>query len=384
MTERFVCLPLLLIGMLAAQSAFAQNTPGQAIGIGVIAPISGPAATYGKDLLNGVNLAVDEINAAGGAGGHPLAVVVGDDRASPKDAANVAQSFVSNPKVLAMVGGITSTATFGAVPVAQKGKLPFVITLASHPDLTREGDYIFRDSITQDQEAPAIGRMVATCLAPKTVAIMYLNNDWGLAMTEGLKKSLAASGIRIVAEESYDPGETVDYSAKLAKIRSANPDVIWFGSQYNDLAMILKQAQRANLGSKPMVASTAAYSAGLTDVAGAAANNLYLHAPFSSVSTDAGAKAFSERFERKYKAIPGATSAQAYESVYIVAREAERGGFTRDGLQKALATMPPFPGLGGMISFDPQTREATGKTFTPMMIKDKSFVLWADCQDKLK
>jgi len=240
---------LLATGLLLASPALAQD-----IEIGIIAPTSGPAATYGKDLMNAVNLAVDEINAAGGVTGRKLVAVVGDDRASPKDAANVAQTFVSNPKMLAMIGGVTSTATFGAAPVAQKGKLPFVMTLASHPDLTKEGDYIFRNSVTQEQEGPALARMVSTCLAPKTVAIMYLNNDWGLSMTGEFKRALDPAKVKIVAEESYDPGENIDYSAKLAKIKAANPDVVWFGSQYNDLALILKQAQRVNLAGKPFVA----------------------------------------------------------------------------------------------------------------------------------
>lgn len=379
MQVRSVCAPLMLMGVLAATPALAEN-----VEFGLIAPVSGPAASYGKDLVNGANLAVDEINAAGGAGGRPITLVVGDDRASPKDAAQVTQGFVSDPRIISMIGGITSTATFGAVPVAQKGHLPFVITLASHPDLTKEGDYIFRNSITQEQEGPAIGHMIAACLAPKSVAIMYLNNDWGLSMTGEVKKSLATAYIPVVAEESYDAGESIDYSAKLAKIKAANPDVIWFGSQYDDLALILKQAQRVNLGGRSLVASTAANSIGLINVAGAAANNLYFHAPFSAESSDPNAKAFTAKYEAKYHMAPSTVAAQVYEAVNIVAREAQRGGYTRDGLQKALATMPPYMGLGGAMAFDPKTREASGKAFTPLVVKDKSFVLWSDCQAKLK
>lgn len=369
----------LLLGIvMLPSSALAED-----VEIGIIAPLSGPAATYGKDMMAGLNLAADEINEAGGIDGRKLVLITGDDRASPKDAATVAQSFVSNRKLLAMIGGITSTATFGAAPVAQKGKLPFVITLASHPDLTKEGNYIFRDSITQEQEGPALVNMLTTCLAPKTVAIMYLNNDWGLAMTGEFKKALANSDVKIVAEESYDPGENIDYGAKLGKIRAANPDVVWFGSQYNDLAMILKQAQRVDLSGKPFMASTAANSVGLLDVAGASANNLFLHAPFSPASPDPNVKVFVEKFEAKYKAAPGIVSAQAYEALKIVAREIGAGVTTREELQKALARMKPFPGLGGNITFDSETREAKGKAFTPLVIKNKTFALWDDCRSKL-
>jgi branched-chain amino acid transport system substrate-binding protein len=347
----------MLIGLVVGLPAQAQN-----IEIGLIAPLSGPAATYGKDVSNGVSLAVDEINAAGGIGGRKVTLLMGDDRGSPKDAANVAQSFVSNPKVLAMIGGATSTATFGAVPVAQKGKLPFMITLASHPDLTKQGDYIFRNSITQEQEGPALGKLVSSCLSAKTVGIMHLNNDWGLAMTKEFKKALVPLNIKIVAEESYDPGENIDYSAKLAKIKAANPDIIWFGSQYNDLALVLKQAQRLNLGDKPLVASAGANS---------------------TESPDPKVKAFTARFQQKYKQMPNLFSSQAYEGMFILAREIQRGGFSRDGLQKSLLSMQPYTDLGSAIVFDPKTREAQGKAFTPLVVKNKAFTLWGDCQARL-
>src|SRR5262249_46253888 len=127
-----------------------SNAAAEEIHIGVLAPLSGPAASYGQDIVNGLRLAADGINAKGGIGGRTIGMDEGDDRGSPKDAANVAQKFVSNDRVVAMIGGATSTATFGAVPVAQRGKLPFLITLASHPDLTKEGNYIFRNSVTQE------------------------------------------------------------------------------------------------------------------------------------------------------------------------------------------------------------------------------------------
>jgi len=372
-----------LLASAAILCGLAAPAHTQEVGVGFIAPLSGPAAAYGKDLLNGALLALEEINAAGGAGGRKLVLIQGDDRGSPKDAANVAQSFVSDPKVLAMIGGATSTATFGAVPVAQKGRLPFVITLASHPDLTKEGEYIFRNSTTQEQEGPALAKLVQACLGAKTVGILHLNNDWALSMTKEFKKGLQAAGIKVVAEESYDPGENIDYSAKLAKLKAANPDIIWFGSQYNDLAMVLRQAQRVDLGGKPLVGSAGVHATGLIDVAGAAANGLYLHTLFFPESPDPKVKAFAAKFTEKYKQAPNLFSSQAYDTMFIVAREIARGGYTREGLLKSLGSMQPFAGVGGAITFDPATREAQGKTFTPLLVKNGAFAYWAECSPKL-
>ncbi|MBZ9772385.1 ABC transporter substrate-binding protein [Mesorhizobium sp. CO1-1-8] len=372
----------LVLAMLGGLLAAASAAQAQDVKVGLVAPLSGPAAAYGKDVQSGASLAVEEINAAGGIGGRKLVLVDGDDQGSPKDAANVAQSFVSDPDVVALVGGATSTATFGSAPVAQRGKLPFLITLATHPDLTKEGDYIFRNSTTQEAEGPALGRLVSTCLGAKSVAIVHLNNDWALAMTSQFKKALASNGVAVTAEESYDSG-SIDFTAVLAKAKSSNPDAIWFGSQYDDLALVLKQAQRSGFGKIPLIGSSGAHSTGLIDVAGLAANGLYLHTLFFPSSADPKVTSFMEKFRQKFNQDPNLFSVQAYDGMHILAEAIKAGDFKRDGIRQALLDMKPYQGIGGAISFDPKTREALGKVFTPLVVKDQKFSVWEECRAKL-
>jgi branched-chain amino acid transport system substrate-binding protein len=348
-----------------------------------VAPLSGPAATYGTDIMNGLTLATEELNAKGGVAGRKVVLMPGDDRGSPKDAANVTQKFVSDDKIPIMIGGVTSTATFGAVPVAQKGGLPFLITLASHPDLTKEGNLIFRNSSTQEAEGPALAKLISTCLGPKSIGIMNLNNDWAIEMTRQFKKALSSTGIKILVEESYNPGENVDYASKLAKVKAANPDVIWFGSQYDDLALVLKQAQRMDLGKTPLVGSAGDHTTGLVKVAGSAADGIYLHTLFLEEATTPRVKAFIDAFRRRFNAAPNLFSAQAYEGLLMAAAATEKGKFTRTGTRDALAATKDFEGVTGKIGFDPQTREATGKKFLPIMVKDGKFVPWPECETKL-
>jgi len=373
-------------GLFAVAAIFVglNAVAAQDVKIGMVAPLTGPAASYGTDILNGLLLAVDDLNAKGGIAGRKVVLEQGDDRGSPQDGANVTQKFASDEKVVALIGGATSTATFGAVPVAQKAKIPFFITLASHPDLTKEGAYIFRNSTTQEAEGPALAKLISVCLAAKNVGVMNLNNDWAIEMTNQFKKALAKTPIKITIEESYNPGDNIDYASKLAKVKSTNPDMIWFGSQYNDLALILKQAQQMNLGSIPLVGSAGDHTTGLLKVAGSAANNLYLHTLFFEESTDPTVKGFIDAFKKRFNASPNLFSAQAYEGLLMLADAIKVGNFTRDGTREALTKIQNFPGVTGKLSIDPKTREMSGKHFIPLVVKNDKFTYWSDCDQKLQ
>jgi branched-chain amino acid transport system substrate-binding protein len=371
-----------IIGATMLATWVASTAAAEEVHIGVLAPLSGPAASYGQDIVNGLRLAADEINAKGGISGRKLVMDEGDDRGSPKDAANVAQKFVSDVQVVAMIGGATSTATFGAVPVAQRGKLPFVITLASHPDLTKEGNYIFRNSVTQETEGPALARLVKACFDAKKIAVMHLNNDWAISMTDLFLKSLMSTGIEVVANESYNPGESIDYGPKLTKVRAANPDIIWFGAQYNDLALILKQAERMNLG-KPLVGSAGDHSTGLIKVAGSAADGLYLHTMFFSGDPDPRVQTFVKKFKERFGQDPNIFSTQAYDGLFVLAKAIEDARFERNAIRGALEKVV-YEGVAGKIAFSPQTREVAEKKFTPLIVKNGEFTLWSDCASKLK
>jgi branched-chain amino acid transport system substrate-binding protein len=370
--------------VVALAVAGVNSLAAQEVRIGMVAPLSGPAASYGTDILNGLLLAVDDLNAKGGIEGRKLMLEQGDDRGSPKDAANVTQKFASDDKIVALIGGATSTATFGAVPVAQKAGIPFLITLASHPDLTKEGSFIFRNSTTQEAEGPALAKLVSVCLGAKTIGVMNLNNDWAIEMTHQFKKALANTPASIVIDETYNPGDNIDYASKLAKVRATKPDIIWFGSQYNDLALILKQAQQMDLGSLPLVASAGDHTTGLVKVAGSAANNLYLHTLFFEETQDPAAKSFIDAFKKRFNAAPNLFSAQAYEGMLMLAQAVKTGNFTREGTRDALTKMKNFPGVTGDLSIDPNTREMSGKRFTPLVVKDGKFTYWADCDQKIR
>jgi branched-chain amino acid transport system substrate-binding protein len=374
--KAFIALLTFFIGVTGIASA-------QDVHVGFVAPLTGSMAAIGRDALNGVRMAAEEINRRGGIAGRKVVIVEGDDRGTAKDAANVTQLFVQDSSIVAMTGGVPSTATFGAVSVAQRGKLPFVIVVASHPDLTKQGDYIFRNSITQDMEGPALARLLTSCLNPKKIAVMHINNDWGMAMTASFLSALKATGISVVVDESYNPGDSIDYTPKLAKIRAADPDLIWFGSQYNDLGLILKQAHRMDFGNKPFVGSAGAHSSGLFSIAGPAANGLYLHTMFLADDLDPRVQNFVRAYKETHGKEPDYFSAQSYDSMLILGAAIEAGQFDRTKIKHALENVS-VEGVLGKVAFDPGTHEAKDKKFIPVVVKDGKFTRWSECSDKMQ
>jgi branched-chain amino acid transport system substrate-binding protein len=167
-------------------------------------------------------------------------------------------------------------------------------------------------------------------------------------------------------------------------VKATNPSVIWFGSQYNDLALILKQAQQMDLGSIPLVASAGDHTTGLLKVAGSAANGLYLHTLFFEESADPAVKKFIDSFKKRFDSAPNLFSAQAYEGMLMLAEAIKLGNYTRQGTRDSLTKIKGFPGVTGKLTIDAKTREMSGKHFIPLVVKNDKFTYWADCDHKLQ
>ena len=149
-------------------------------------------------------------------------------------------------------------------------------------------------------------------------------------------------------------------------MKSTNPDIIWFGSQYNDLALILKQAQQMNFGPIPLVGSAGDHTTGLLKVAGSAANNLYLHTLFFEESTDPAVQGFIDAFKKRFNASPNLFSAQAYEGLLMLADAIKVGNFTRDGTRDALTKISELPGSDRQAQHRSENARDVGQAFHPV------------------
>src|SRR5262245_26897799 len=280
----FVLLVALVILSLAACVAPVQpaaqsgDTTGP-IYLGVSGPLTGPNAQYGAQWKKGFDLAIEEINGAGGVNGRPLQYIFEDSQSDPKQSVLVAQKFVADPRIVVELGDFSSTASMAASQIYQRGGLVQFGFTNSHPDFTKAGgDYTWSTSVTQDQASPALADFAVTTLGLKRLAVFQINNDWGKATIESFAPHVKELGAEVVATESYLPDET-DFHSALTNVRDANPDGIVLLSYQADGALIAKQVREAGLD-LPLVGSATLQSPDYTNLGGAAVEGTHILGEF--------------------------------------------------------------------------------------------------------
>jgi branched-chain amino acid transport system substrate-binding protein len=202
----------------AQQGAAASGEP---ILIGVSGPLTGPNAQYGAQWKKGFDLALDEINGAGGISGRPLQCQFEDSQSDPKQSVAVAQKFVADPRIVIELGDFASPASMAASPIYQRAGLVQFGFTNSHPDFTKGGDYMWSNSISQSDNAPILADYAIKDLGLKRLAVLHLNTDWGSTTTDLFKKAAEERGAQIVATEGYLPEEK-DFRSTLVRVRDAN------------------------------------------------------------------------------------------------------------------------------------------------------------------
>jgi branched-chain amino acid transport system substrate-binding protein len=235
--------------------------------IGVSGPLTGDRAQYGAQWKKGFDLALAEINGAGGVKGRPLQYIFEDSQSDPKQSVVIAQKFVSDPRIVIELGDFSSTASMAASQIYQRGGLVQFGFTNSHPDFTYAGgDYTWSTSVTQNQASPALADFAVKTLGLKKLAVFQINNDWGKSTIDLFAKRVQELGAEIVASQSYLDSEK-DFRSAITTVRDAKPDGIILISYQADGALIAQQLREAGL-SQPLVGSAAIQSPDYTKLGG--------------------------------------------------------------------------------------------------------------------
>jgi len=367
----FIALALVLIFVVGCGGGTA--TGPKEITLGLTAPMTGDYAEYGTVFKNAAELAIEKINAQGGVNGQKLKLVVGDSKADPKEAANIAQKFVSDASIIGVIGDFTSTAALAGAPIYQKGSLVQLSPTSSHPDFTKQGTYMFRNIVTQEVEGPAVAEYAVNKLKKNRVAIVYIKNDWGIVAYENFMKKAQALGAEILTVEPYLPEQGKDYSAIITKVKATNPDIIYLGMMYTDAALFAQQARKAGLNA-PMIGTGSLYSDELIKLGGGAVEGMYLTCSFYPNDPRPEVQDFVKTYQQKYGKLPTMFAAQAFDATNLIIQALKNGATDRKSLRDKLAEIKDFPGVTGKTSFN-ENRDVI-KGMAELVVKDGKYVLY--------
>lgn len=364
-----------LLALSAAAMAAPARAQARTLAIGYMLPLTGEFSQYGERFRNSATMAMDAFRASGRlAGGTTLAIRYEDTRSDPRESVNVARKFVDDREIIGVLGDFSSSASMAAAQVFRDAGMPQLSQTASHPDFVKISPWQFRNITTQAQEGPLMARWMHET-GMRRVAVISIQNDWGQSVASNFNATFQQAGGNIITTEFFNPG-TRDFRAILTKIARERPDGVYLGMFYEDGAALLQQ--RRQLGMRmPFYGTGSLYEPRLVELAGReAVEGLRLSTVFASDSDEPHVRAYVQEYTRRFGGPPNTFSAVAFDAVNIMLDAIVRAGpsITRAGLRDELARTRDFPGVTGLTTFDPETREPS-KSLARMEVREGRFVV---------
>jgi len=320
---------------LAWSAAWASDT----VKVGVVLPLTGPQAKFGEIEKKSFDLALEEINAAGGINGKKLELVMEDDTGRPEVGRSVVEKLISKDKVVMIGGGYSSSVTYAVAGVCQQNKMPFLVNTGSADKITTSGwDYIFRLNPPVSHYADAVTTLLAEKVKPKTVAILYENSLFGTKGASSFEKICDEAGYKVVLKEGYEHGG-IDYKPVLIQIKQLNPDILYMVSYIMDASLLMKQAKELKLTPKMFVGGAAGFT--LPEFAqnsGVASEKVISATLWHQVLPFPGAMDYYNKFVAKFNKPTEYHGAEAYAACYVIADALKRAkSFKNTDIKQALS-----------------------------------------------
>lgn len=295
----------------------------QAIKLANIVELSGAGATAGTNFKNGVELAVKEINAAGGILGKKIETTTLDTQSNPGVAKGLTQKAIDDG-VFAVFGPVFSGSIMVSMAETQRAEVPN-FTGGEAAAITQKGNpYIFRTSFTQTTAMPKVARYIANGLKAKTVAVMFVNNDFGKGGRDSITKALEANGVKVVADISTDSGQ-IDFSAPVLKAKQSNADALFVYTNEEESARALRELRKQGYN-KPIVGETTLTGQKVIELAGEAANGAVAHVGLTVDAPNPLMLKFKAKFYQDYKYISDHNGIKGYTGVYLMKAAIEKAG----------------------------------------------------------
>jgi len=340
-------LPIVLLA--AVIPALAQEE----IPVGEFASLTGGSASFGQSSHKGPELAVQEINAAGGVLGKKIKLITEDDQSLAGQPATIVRKLISQDKVIAVLGEVASSKSLEAAPICQQNKIPMISPASTNPKVTEVGDYIFRVCFIDPFQGTVMSKF-ALSKGWKNVAILTdVKQDYSVGLAEFFVKHFTANGGTIVKDQKYSTSDK-DFKPQLTSIKASKPDAIFVPGYYGEVSLIGKQARLLGIKA-PLLGGDGWVGDSLLKVAGNALDGSFFSCHFSADDKTAKVQDFVKKYQAKYGAVPDDMAALGYDSAMILAESIKRAG-TTDGakLRDAIAQTKDHDGITGKITLDAQ------------------------------
>jgi len=344
----------------------------EVIKIGFIGPLTGELALWGENQKSGIELASEQINKQGGINGLPVKVIYEDSQCDPKNSVSAIKKLIEIDGVKAIIGDTCSSAVLAIAPIAEEKKIPLIAPIAAADQISEAGDYIFRNFVTNSKYGIFAGKQLKQ-EGKNTVAVIYLNNDYGKNLAEDFFVNYEANGGKIVFDEGYN-NDVKDFRTLLTKAKDKNPDVIFLAGYYPDGAIILKQAEELNIRIEFFGGGDAYDDLGLVSLAGKASENFrFLSIPMGGGPTFGQ---FSQTYKAKYSKEPPVYSDYAYDAFMVMVGAIRKAGLDTTAIKNALYETD-YAGASDMIRFD-EKGDIINPKIIIKIIKDSKIVIYKE------
>jgi branched-chain amino acid transport system substrate-binding protein len=380
----FISLAVLSFGLLGCPPKEGGGTGtsggGADILVGEYGSMTGGQATFGQSTHNGIMMAADEVNAAGGINGRKIKVLSEDDQSKPEEAPNAVQKLISQNNVMAIIGEVASSASIAAAPICQLNKVPMITPSSTNDEVTRKGDYIFRicftDSYQGEYQAVFADQWCSMNGKPKSMAMLTdVKSDYSQGLKKVVTAKFTALGGKVVGTQGYAQGDA-DFRSQLTALKATNPSIIYVPGYYTDIGQIAIQARDLGI-TVPLLGGDGWESPRLIEIGGKSlegciyTNHYFYGDPAPVVST------FVQKYKERYKQTPDSLAALGYDALKTLA-DAMKRATKLDGpsIRDAISKTKGLVGVTGTINIGPD-RNAMGKSLVIEEIKNGQLTLKA-------
>ncbi|MCP3139154.1 ABC transporter substrate-binding protein [Pyxidicoccus xibeiensis] len=320
--------------------------------LGEVGSLTGSEATFGISARNGIELAIDEANAAGGVKGKRLAVRVYDSQGRPEEGAQAVTRLITQDKVVVILGEAASSVSMAMAEKAQVAKVPMITPTSTSPEVTKRGDYIFRVCFIDPFQGFVMAKFARENLKLNKVAVLRDNKSaFSMGLADVFNQKFAEFGGKILGDESYSKGDT-DFRAQLTALKQLKPEAVFVPGYYTDVGIIARQAREVGL-KVPLLGGDGWDSDKLYELGGSALEGSYFSNHYSPDNPDPALQQFLKKYKERYGSVPDSVGVLAYDAARVAIEAMKRApDLSGPALREAIARTKDFPGVSGRITLD--------------------------------